>query len=180
MFLTQERTIGRKLKEALLALVIETFSSRRSCRHISIRYISGKEPTESRRLPRCTSASTPASSAWRKAPCWPDRRGPSLYSPYNDLHAAVMRARCRFAGDGQGGLYQLPASRPGRSQPIVLAGKKRRAVQASYFSLRSQRIVGSLWDKPCLQRRAQGLVPPWTSPNSRRRRPSWTNTRERC
>jgi penicillin-binding protein 1A len=135
MFLTQERTIGRKLKEALLALVIENKFSKQEILQAYLNQVYfgegayGVEAASQVYFGKHANHLSLAESAMLAGL----PRGPNLYSPYIDLHAAVERRGVVLQGMVKAGTITPQQAVQAEREPIVLAGKKKRMVQASYF-----------------------------------------------
>lgn len=135
MFLTQERTVIRKLKEALLAVVIERKFSKQEILQAYLNQIYfgegayGVEAAAQVYFGKRASELTLAESAMLAGL----PRGPNLYSPYSDLKAALDRRSMVLSGMVKGGFITEQQATQANAEPLVLAGKKKRLVQASYF-----------------------------------------------
>ncbi|MDR3592375.1 MAG: PBP1A family penicillin-binding protein [Negativicutes bacterium] len=135
MFLTQERTVGRKLKEALLALVIENKFSKQEILQAYLNQVYfgegayGVEAASQVYFGKHASQLSLGESALMAGL----PRGPNLYSPYADLRAAVERRGVVLQGMAKAGYITPQQADQAQGQPVVLAGKKKRTVQASYF-----------------------------------------------
>lgn len=135
MFLTQERTFTRKIKEALLAIIIERKFSKQEILQVYLNQVYfgegaygvetgaqvyfGKHASELNLAESALLAGLP--------------RGPNIYSPYIDGKAALERRLTVLSGMVKQGYITQEQANKAQSQPIALAGKKKRAVQASYF-----------------------------------------------
>ncbi len=135
MFLTQERTFTRKIKEALLAIIIERKFSKQEILQAYLNQVYfgegaygvetgaqvyfGKHASELNLAESALLAGLP--------------RGPNIYSPYIDSKAALERRLTVLSGMVKQGYITQEQANKAQSQPIALAGKKKRAVQASYF-----------------------------------------------
>lgn len=135
MFLTQERTFMRKLKEVLLALIIERRFSKQEILQAYLNQVYfgegayGVEAASQVYFGKHASELTLAESAMLAGL----PRGPNIYSPYSDLKAALARRSVVLQGMVKAGYITAPEAEKASSEPLVLAGKKRRIVQASYF-----------------------------------------------
>jgi penicillin-binding protein 1A len=135
MFLTQERTLGRKLKEALLALIIEQKFSKNEILQAYLNQVYfgegaygveaasqvyfGKHAAELSLAEGAMIAGLP--------------RGPNIFSPYADAKAALKRRGTVLQGLANAGFITQEQAEAAQREPLVTAGKKRRVVQASYF-----------------------------------------------
>jgi len=135
MFLTQERTIIRKLKEALLALVIENKFSKQEILQAYLNQVYfgegayGVEAASQMYFGKHANQLSLAESAMLAGL----PRGPNLYSPYTDIRAALERRGVVLQGMVKAGYITASQADQAQREPIVLAGKKKRTVQASYF-----------------------------------------------
>ncbi|SDF75865.1 transglycosylase domain-containing protein [Sporolituus thermophilus] len=135
MFLTQERTLGRKIKEALLAIVIERKFSKQEILQAYLNQIYfgegayGIEAAAQVYFGKHANELTLGESALLAGL----PRGPNIYSPYNDLKAALDRRAIVLAGMVKEGYITAEQAAKANAEPLVLAGKKKRVVQASYF-----------------------------------------------
>lgn len=135
MFLTQEQTLIRKIKEALLALVIEQKFSKEEIlqAYLNQSYYGegayGVEAGAQVYFGKHASELDLAQSALLAGIA----RGPNIYSPYIDLNAALNRRAVVLAGMVKEGYIQQYQADQAQQEPIILAGKKKRVVQASYF-----------------------------------------------
>jgi penicillin-binding protein 1A len=135
MFLTQERTFIRKIKEAILALIIERKFSKQEILQAYLNQVYfgegayGVEAAAQVYLGKHASELTLAESALIAGL----PRGPNLFSPYVDLNAALKRRAVVLSGMAKAGYITEDQAAAANAEPIVLAGKKKRVVQASYF-----------------------------------------------
>lgn len=135
MFLTQERTFMRKLKEVLLALIIESRFSKQEILQAYLNQVYfgegayGVEAASQVYFGKHADDLTLAESAMLAGL----PRGPNLYSPYIDLKAALNRRSVVLNSMAKLGYITDKEAEQASSEPLVLAGKKRRVVQASYF-----------------------------------------------
>ena len=135
MFLTQEQTLIRKIKEAILAIIIERKFSKQEIMQAYLNQVYfgegayGVEAAAQVYFGKHASELTLAQSAMIAGLA----RGPNLYSPYADMKAALDRRSVVLAGMVKVGYITQSESEAAQAEPIVLAGKKKRVVQASYF-----------------------------------------------
>ena len=135
MFLTQEQTIGRKLKEVLLALVIEHKFSKQEILQAYLNQVYfgegayGVEAASQLYFGKHAARLTLGEAALLAG----IPRGPNMYSPYADLKAALERRGVVIQGMVAAGYITHQAAEQANEEPVVLAGKKKRVVQASYF-----------------------------------------------
>ena len=135
MFLTPERTIGRKIKEALLALVIESKFSKQEILQAYLNQVYfgegayGVETAAQTYFGKHASDLDLAQSALLAGL----PRGPNIFSPYIDMNAALKRRAEVLQGMVKGGYISQSSADKAQNEPVILAGKKRRTVQASYF-----------------------------------------------
>ncbi|MCX7780070.1 MAG: PBP1A family penicillin-binding protein [Negativicutes bacterium] len=135
LFLTQERTLMRKIREAMLALVIERKFSKQEILQAYLNQVYfgegayGVEAAAQVYFGKHASELSLSESALVAGM----PRGPNLYSPYADLNAALKRRAVVLSGMVKGGYITQAQADAANAEPIVLAGKKKRAVQASYF-----------------------------------------------
>lgn len=145
MFLTQERTILRKIKEALLAILIERKFSKQEILQAYLNQVyfgEGSYGVEAASQvyfgKHAKDLSLAESALLAGLP-----RGPNIYSPYVDLNAALSRRAVVLNGMVKNGYITEEERDIANSEPIVLAGKKKRVVQASYFlDYVAQELVG--------------------------------------
>ncbi|HWR45574.1 PBP1A family penicillin-binding protein [Sporomusa sp.] len=135
MFLTQERTLIRKLKEALLALIIERRFSKQEIMQAYLNQVYfgegayGVEAAAQMYFGKhAKELSLSESALLAGLP-----RGPNIYSPYIDMKAALDRRSVVLAGMVKEGYITEQEAERAKAEPIKVAGKKKRVVQASYF-----------------------------------------------
>lgn len=135
MFLTQERTFTRKIKEAVLALIIERKFSKQEILQAYLNQVYfgesayGIEAASQVYLGKHASELTLAESAMLAGL----PRGPNVYSPYADPNATRNRRATVLAGMVKEKYITQAEADIVQKEPIVLVGKKKRTVQASYF-----------------------------------------------
>ncbi|WP_312423742.1 PBP1A family penicillin-binding protein [Anaerospora hongkongensis] len=135
LFLTQEQTFGRKIKEALLAILIERKFSKQEILQAYLNQVYfgegayGIEAASQLYLGKHASELTLAESALLAGL----PRGPNIYSPYADITAAVNRRSVVLAGLVKEGFITEQQAATANREQVQLAGKKKRTVQASYF-----------------------------------------------
>lgn len=135
MFLTQERTFTRKIKEALLAIIIERKFSKQEILQAYLNQVYfgegayGVEAASQAYFGKHASELSLGESALLAGL----PRGPNIYSPYADLKAALERRDTVLDGMVKEGVISVQQANLARKEQIVLAGKKKRVVQASYF-----------------------------------------------
>lgn len=135
LFLTQEQTFTRKLKEALLAIVIERKFSKNEILQAYLNQVYfgegayGAEAASQIYFGKRASELTLAESALLAGL----PRGPSLYSPYTDINAAMTRRSIVLSGMAKEGYITKEQATAATSEPLQLSGKRKRAVQASYY-----------------------------------------------
>ncbi|WP_371370952.1 transglycosylase domain-containing protein [Sporomusa aerivorans] len=135
MFLTQERTITRKIKEALLAIIIDYKFSKQEILQAYLNQVYfgegayGIEAAAQMYFGKHAKDLTLAEGALLAGL----PRGPNIYSPYVDIKAALARRELVLAGMVKEGFITEQDATQAKAEPITLAGKKKRVVQASYF-----------------------------------------------
>lgn len=135
MFLTQERTFSRKIKEFFLAIIIERKFSKQEILQAYLNQVYfgegtyGVETASQVYFGKHASELTLAESALLAGL----PRGPNLYSPYIDSKAALARRLTVLMGMVKEGYITQEQADQAQKTPIVLAGKKKRKIQASYF-----------------------------------------------
>ena len=135
MFLTQDRTFTRKIKELVLAIIIERKFSKQEILQAYLNQVYfgegayGVETAAQVYFGKHASELTLAESALLAGL----PRGPNLYSPYIDSKAALERRFTVLAGMVKQGYITQEQADQTQKIPITLAGKKKRAIQASYF-----------------------------------------------
>jgi penicillin-binding protein 1A len=135
MFLTQERTFSRKIKEFFLAILIERKFSKQEILQAYLNQVYfgegayGVETASQVYFGKHASELTLGESALLAGL----PRGPNLYSPYIDGKAALGRRFNVLAGMVKEGYITQEQADQAQKNPIVLTGKKKRGIQASYF-----------------------------------------------
>lgn len=135
MFLTQERTFTRKIKEFFLAILIERKFSKQEILQAYLNQVYfgegayGVETASQVYFGKHASDLTLAESALLAGL----PRGPNIYSPYIDSKAALGRRLTVLQGMVKEGYITQGQADEAQKTPIVLAGKKKRGIQASYF-----------------------------------------------
>lgn len=135
MFLTQEQTFVRKLKEAMLAIILERKFSKQEILQAYLNQVYfgegayGVEAASQVYLGKHASELDLAESALIAGLV----RGPNIFSPYADMNAALKRRSQVLQGMAGVGYITRQQAAEAQQEPIVLAGKKKRPVQASYF-----------------------------------------------
>lgn len=135
MFLTQERTFMRKVKEAVLALILDYKFSKQEILQAYLNQVYfgegtyGVEAAAQMYFGKHANELTLAESAILAGL----PRGPNIYSPYNDMKAAIERRAVVLGSMAKEGYITKQEAERAKVEPIKLAGKKKRVVQASYF-----------------------------------------------
>lgn len=135
MFLTQERTLWRKLKEAMLAIIIESKFSKQEILQAYLNQVYfgegayGAEAAAQVYFGKHAVQLDLAESALLAGL----PRGPGLYSPFADINAAQKRRSTVLDGMVKAGYITRNEAQAADARPIDLAGRKQRVVQASYF-----------------------------------------------
>jgi penicillin-binding protein 1A len=135
LFLTQEQTFVRKIKEALLAILIERKFSKQEILQAYLNQVYfgegayGIEAASQLYIGKHASELTLAESALLAGL----PRGPNIYSPYSDMNAALSRRAVVLAGLVKERYITEQQAAIANNEQVQLAGKKKRAVQASYF-----------------------------------------------
>jgi penicillin-binding protein 1A len=135
MFLTQEKTFTRKMKEILLALIIERKFSKQEILQAYLNQVYfgegayGVESASQVYFGKHASELTLGESALIAGL----PRGPSAYSPYADPQAALARRAEVLNGMVKMNDITIAQEAAANKEPFVLIGKKKRTVQASYF-----------------------------------------------
>ncbi|MDU2066557.1 MAG: PBP1A family penicillin-binding protein [Sporomusaceae bacterium] len=135
MFLTQEKTVIRKLKEVLLALILEQRFSKQEILQAYLNQVYfgegayGVEAAAQVYFGKHAGELTLGESALLAGL----PRGPNIYSPYSDLSAALSRRAEILSGMVKIGDISPEQAAAANAEPLQLIGKKRREVQASYF-----------------------------------------------
>lgn len=135
MFLTQERTLTRKIKEALLAFVIETKFSKQEILQAYLNQVYFGEGAYGIESAAQLYYSKHANelSLGEGALLAGIPRGPNVYSPFVDSNAALARRADVLNGMVKAGYITQTQAQEAQNEPLKLAGKKKRTVQASYF-----------------------------------------------
>ncbi|VBB07920.1 transglycosylase [Lucifera butyrica] len=135
MFLTQEQTLSRKLKEALLAIIIERKFSKQEILQAYLNQIyfgEGAYGVEAASQvyfgKHAVELSLGESAMLAGLP-----RGPNIFSPYVDKKAALQRRQVVLEGMVKAGDITEEEAQRAAAEPLKLAGRKKRTVQASYF-----------------------------------------------
>ena len=135
LFLTQEQTFTRKIKEMILSIIIERKFSKQEILQAYLNQVYfgegayGIESASQLYFGKRADELTLAESAMLAGL----PRGPSLYSPYIDPAAAMTRRSIVLTSMVKAGYISEEQAAAASSEPLQLAGKKRRIVQASYF-----------------------------------------------
>ncbi|EGO62083.1 transglycosylase domain-containing protein [Acetonema longum] len=135
MFLTQEQTLTRKIKEAILSLMIERKFTKQEIMQAYLNQVYfgegayGVEAAAQVYYGKSAGDLSLAEGALLAGII----RGPNIYSPYIDMDAAQKRRSVVLSGMGKAGFISTEQMKEADAEPIVLAGKKKRTVQASYF-----------------------------------------------
>lgn len=135
MFLNQEQTLSRKIREAILALMIERRFSKQEILQAYLNQVYfgegayGVEAASQMYFGKHAADLSLAESALLAGL----PRGPNIYSPYVDVNAAKKRRGVVLAGMAAAGYISEEQAKAVNQEEVVTAGKKRRAVQASYF-----------------------------------------------
>ena len=135
LFLSQERTLTRKVKEFILALVIERKFSKQEILQAYLNQVYfgegayGVEAASQVYFGKHASELSLSESAMLAGL----PRGPNIYSPYVNKGAATARRNAVLLGMEKEGYISHSQSAQVQNEPIILAGKKKKAVQASYF-----------------------------------------------
>ncbi|CUH94240.1 putative membrane protein [Propionispora sp. 2/2-37] len=135
MYLTQERTFTRKLNELFLAITLERKFTKQEILQAYLNQVYfgegayGVEAAAQVYFGKHASELSLAESALLAGL----PRGPNIYSPYVDPNAAAERRSIVLDGMVNAGYITPEAAATARQEKIVLAGKKKRSIQASYF-----------------------------------------------
>lgn len=145
MFLNQEQTLSRKIREAILALMIERRFSKQEILQAYLNQVYfgegayGVEAAAQMYFGKHASDLTLSESALLAGL----PRGPNIFSPYVDVHAAKKRRGVVLAGMAAAGYITDEEAKAANREEVVTAGKKKRTVQASYFlDYVSNQLVG--------------------------------------
>lgn len=135
MFLTQERTFIRKIKEAILALLIDYKFSKQEILQAYLNQVYfgegayGVESAAQMYFGKGAKELTLAESAMLAGL----PRGPNIYSPYVDIEAARERRTIVLKNMVKEGYITQDAASRAMAESINVAAPKKRVVQASYF-----------------------------------------------
>lgn len=135
MFLTQERTIIRKVREAILAIIIELKFSKSEILQAYLNQVYlgegayGVEAAAQKYFDKHASDLSLSESAMIAGLA----RGPVLYSPYRDSNAALKRRNVVLNGMFEQGYISIEEKNKAESEPLAIVYKKERSVNASYF-----------------------------------------------
>ncbi len=135
LFLTQEQTFTRKIKEVILAIVIEQKFSKQEILQAYLNQVYfgegayGVEAASQLYFGKRASELTISESAMLAGL----PRGPNIYSPYVDPEAAMNRRSVVLASMVKEGYITQQQATAASKDPLQLSGKKKRAVQASFF-----------------------------------------------
>jgi penicillin-binding protein 1A len=135
MFLTQEKTFTRKIKEVLIALIIERKFSKQEILQAYLNQVYfgegayGVESASQVYFGKHASELTLGESALIAGL----PRGPSAYSPYADSKAALSRRAEVLDTLVKMNHITIAQADAANKEPFLLVGKKKRTVQASYF-----------------------------------------------
>ena len=135
MFLTQEKTFTRKIKEVLIALIIERKYSKQEILQAYLNQVYfgegayGVESASQVYFGKHASELTLGESAMIAGL----PRGPSAYSPYADSKAALARRAEVLDTLVKMNHITIAQADAANKEPFLLVGKKKRTVQASYF-----------------------------------------------
>ncbi|MBQ2113782.1 MAG: PBP1A family penicillin-binding protein [Selenomonadales bacterium] len=135
MFLTQERTMTRKLKEALLALVLEQKFTKEEIMEAYLNQVYfgegayGVEAASQAYFRKKARDLTLAESALIAGLA----RGPRLFSPYRDMDAARQRRAVVLAEMREIGFINEGEEWAANQEEIPIFEGKKREVEASYF-----------------------------------------------
>jgi len=135
MFLTQERTFIRKVKEAILAVLIDYKFSKQEVLQAYLNQVYfgegayGIEAAAQMYFGKSAKDLTLSESAMLAGL----PRGPNIYSPYVDMQAAVARRTIVLKNMVKEGYITTEEANRAIAEAIKLAAPKKRIVQASYF-----------------------------------------------
>lgn len=135
MFLTQERTIIRKVREAILAIIIEFKFSKAEILQAYLNQVYlgegayGVEAAAQKYFGKHASELNLPESAMIAGLA----RGPVLYSPYRDIDAALKRRNVVLNGMLEQDYISIEEKNKAESEPLAVVYKKERSVNASYF-----------------------------------------------
>ncbi|MDF2500700.1 MAG: pbpF [Anaerosporomusa subterranea] len=135
MFLNQEQTLLRKIREAILALMIERRFSKQEILQAYLNQVYfgegayGVEAASQMYFGKHAADLSLAESALLAGL----PRGPNIYSPYVDVNAAKKRRGVVLTGMAAAGFISDEEAKTANREEVITAGKKKRTVQASYF-----------------------------------------------
>lgn len=135
MFLNQERTIVRKIREAILAVILDFRFSKSEILQAYLNQVYlgegayGVEAAAQKYFGKSAAELSLAESAMIAGLA----RGPGLYSPYRSMESALKRRAVVLNGMYEQGFITAEEKKAAQEEPMVLAGKKERSVKASYF-----------------------------------------------
>lgn len=135
MFLSQERTIVRKIREAILAIVLDFRFSKSEILEAYLNQVYlgegtyGVEAAAQKYFDKSASELDLAESAMIAGLA----RGPGLYSPYRNMESALKRRSVVLNGMFEQGFINADQKRLAEEESIILSSKKERMVKASYF-----------------------------------------------
>lgn len=135
MFLNQERTIVRKIREAILAMRIDFRFSKAEILEAYLNQVYlgegayGVEAAAQKYFGKPAAKLTLSESAMIAGLA----RGPALYSPYRDMDAALKRRSVVLSGMAKQGFITEEEKKVAEAEPLIVAPKKERAAKASYF-----------------------------------------------
>lgn len=135
MFLNQEQTLARKIREAILAVRIDFRFSKSEILEAYLNQVYlgegayGVEAASQKYFGKPAEALSLSESAMIAGLA----RGPVLYSPYRDMEAALKRRSVVLSGMAAQGFITESEKRAATNEPLHIVPKKERAVKASYF-----------------------------------------------
>lgn len=135
MFLNQERTLVRKMREAILAIIIDFKFSKDEILQAYLNQVYlgegayGVEAASQKYFGKHANELDLSESAMIAGLA----RGPVLYSPYRDMSAALERRSIVLSNMRDQEYISADEKDGAESQAISLVSKKERAVKASYF-----------------------------------------------
>lgn len=135
MFLTQERTLIRKVREAILAIIIELKFSKSEILQAYLNQVYlgegayGVEAAAQKYFDKHASELNLSESAMIAGLA----RGPVLYSPYRDINAALKRRNVVLNGMFEQGYINVEEKNKAESEALAVVYKKEKSVNASYF-----------------------------------------------
>lgn len=135
MFLNQERSLTRKVREAILAIILDMRFSKSEILEAYLNQVYlgegayGVEAASQKYFGKPASTLTIAESAMIAGLA----RGPVLYSPYRDMNSALKRRAVVLNSMYEQGAISEAEKDAANQEPMRLMEKKERAVKASYF-----------------------------------------------